>query len=150
MNYFIKISSHLFAVITFALCVNCNGNSNNKYEDSVRMADSIANVRAEEERLEAARQDSIARVESERYDKMLSECEAAMNLSNKYILKVKNQMFDENYDPDNYEKARVSYEKYEKKYKEILKVIDNFTPEQFERVQKMEKKIISPVGILWG
>lgn len=150
MNYFIKISSHLFAVITFALCVNCNGNSNNKYEDSVRMADSIANVRAEEERLEAARQDSIARVESERYDKMLSECEAAMNLSNKYILKVKNQMFDENYDPDNSEKARVSYEKYEKKYKEILKVIDNFTPEQFERVQKMEKKIISPVGILWG
>lgn len=134
----------------FALCVNCSANPNSKHDDSIRMADSIANLKAEEQRLETARQDSIARAESERYDKMLTECEAIMRTYNKYINKRQLQGFDDDDETNYIEKAVKSYEKYEEKYQDILKVIDNFSPEQFERVQKMEKTIINPNGILWG
>lgn len=135
----------LFSLIGTA-CSQSGGQSVN--EDSIRIADSVARVEAEAAQKEALRQDSISQAETAKYDDMISACEKAENTYNKYAKKVEEGDYE---DPTDYsELASDAYERYRVKYEALLEVIDNFTPEQFKRVQKIEKKLISPDGLLWG
>ena len=136
-----------FLCLILASC--SNGKTADHYkDDSIRIADSIAAEQAEKAQEAALQQEAMQSEELAKYDKMIAECEAAALQSNKYLKKVID--IDNNDGVDYYEKAVKAWQNYEKKYKEILKVIDNFSPEQFKKVQDIEKKVINPDGYLWG
>lgn len=113
-------------------------------EDSMRIADSIAKAENEIAQMEALRRDSLARVEQAKYDAMISQCEKAEKTYNNYARKYREGS------GDYYTEAYEAYERYRVKYEALLEVIDNFTPEQFARVQEIERKLIKPGGLLWG
>ena len=114
--------------------------------DSVRIADSIAMLETERLVAQAALQDSIRqdsikqenekKAEIEKNNALISQCEEAVNQYKYY-----SDQFD--YDEINGDLNKAinnSYDKYEKLYDRILKNLDNMTPEQINRVRRIEKK----------
>lgn len=140
---FLSIISAVAAICVITACSHSKENSIN--EDSIRIADSIAKVESEAAQREALRQDSLARVEHAKYNEMIAECEKEEKSYNYYSGKVLNP--PEGDYTDYYTPAMKAYERYRAKYEAILEVIDNFTPEQFARVQEIEKNLGDPI---WG
>ena len=138
----------VYLILSFVFLLSCSTNDRNQaIEDSIRRADSIARIEEENARIEALRQDSIMQAQSAKYDKMISECEALAKKYNRSIKKYQDYDYEsgeEMGDPAS------DYEKFVKKYKQIIEIIDNLSPEQFKRVENIEKTTIHPNGILWG
>lgn len=142
-----KILAFLISIILIASC-SSNSKKQEEEEASLQQADSIGAVEAENARKESLRQDSIKRAEMERYDQMISECEYLANKYNKAVKKYQNFINgSEEEDPGD---PNIDYEKFRNKYQQIILIIDNLSPEQFKRVETIEKTTISPIGILWG
>ena len=127
------------ALLLMASCAG-RGSSEKAREDSVRIADSIAQVEtataaAEQARQDSIRQDSIAKAEAaSQYDDLLNEYVAATtkleNLANK-VKRLENV---------NFNTVNNTLSKCASLERQIKKVKSNLTPEQLEKFKKAKKK----------
>lgn len=125
----------LLGAAALFLMASCSGSGSTKNtnEESTRIADSIAQVEAEQARLDSIRQDSIAKAEE------LAKATAKYdNLVTQYVSSVNN--IERAAKNRNFSNMHSLVNKYNSLLEEIDKIKNNLSPQQLSEVEKAEKK----------